>query len=785
VVLYAAFWAASVRYELIGLTPGFVLMAAVTATGCALAWRHNAELTALLALAGGFATPLLLSSGSDRPFGLFGYLLMLDAGIVYIATKREWPRTAMLALAGTAIYQAGWIGTRMGPDRLWLGLAVLGVFALVFAAAGRRMEEKGVEWQLTQSAAILFPFAFGVYFAMDARVATQLLPVGLLFVLLSATAAWLSRAQRKYGLSIGAAAGGLGVLLAWSLSPPESIGFVWQVITVAVSLALVFHVFVELESDRRGWDGPAVAGVMAVVGHGAVLTVAMSGTIAAVWPWIGAWTVLAALLVRQGSFAGCEELDLAAPVLFALAVTTLDSVHGGPQGVLAPVTFLMVSLAAAAAYQGVAIWRGGKTSPPWADHGAGAMAGLLLAACASTPGSVSAPAYLGATLAFGLMMALVAARTGAGGWLLGAVAMTAAAHGSFTTSTHAASDAGLALAAGAAGVLVFTAWPFVAGARLRADRFAWYAAALAGPLWFLPLRSSFVTQFGDSAIGVLPLALGAVALVAAFRARDVVEGDARVRTTALAWLAAVALGGVSVAIPLQLEKSWITMGWALEGVAVLYLWTRLDHVGLKYFGVALLAAATVRLVTNPAVLGYYPRPEWRIFNWLMYTYLVPAAALLASASLLERFELARANKLERDVVYPHGLAVGAIGCALAALAVIFVWLNLAIADWFATGPVLTFNLERLPARDLTTSLVWVLYALVLLGIGMARASSGLRWVSLGLLIVSIAKVFLHDLGELRDLYRVASLVGLAVSLLAVSIAYQRFVFRALPAEEES
>jgi uncharacterized membrane protein len=88
VVLYAAFWAASVRYELIGLTPGFVLMAAVTTTGCALAWRHEAQVTAVLALVGGFLTPLLLSSGADRPFGLFGYLLLLDTA------SSTWRRSA-------------------------------------------------------------------------------------------------------------------------------------------------------------------------------------------------------------------------------------------------------------------------------------------------------------------------------------------------------------------------------------------------------------------------------------------------------------------------------------------------------------------------------------------------------------------------------------------------------------------------------------------------------------------------------------------------------------------
>ena len=40
----------------------------------------------------------------------------------------------------------------------------------------------------------------------------------------------------------------------------------------------------------------------------------------------------------------------------------------------------------------------------------------------------------------------------------------------------------------------------------------------------------------------------------------------------------------------------------------------------------------------------------------------------------------------------------------------------------------------------------------------------------GFLVLSIGKVFLYDLGELRDLYRVASLVGLAMSLILVSLA---------------
>jgi uncharacterized membrane protein len=46
-----------------------------------------------------------------------------------------------------------------------------------------------------------------------------------------------------------------------------------------------------------------------------------------------------------------------------------------------------------------------------------------------------------------------------------------------------------------------------------------------------------------------------------------------------------------------------------------------------------------------------------------------------------------------------------------------------------------------------------------------------------MLLLTIGKVFLYDLAELHDLYRVVSLVGLAFSLIIVTLAYRRFLFR--------
>src|SRR5437899_10793220 len=91
VILYAAFWAAHVLYGLIGLPLVFGLMVLVTAACCLLAVRHSSLLIAVLGLIGGFATPLLLASGTDRPIGLFGYVLLLDLGLLAVGRKRAWP----------------------------------------------------------------------------------------------------------------------------------------------------------------------------------------------------------------------------------------------------------------------------------------------------------------------------------------------------------------------------------------------------------------------------------------------------------------------------------------------------------------------------------------------------------------------------------------------------------------------------------------------------------------------------------------------------------------------
>ena len=91
---------------------------------------------------------------------------------------------------------------------------------------------------------------------------------------------------------------------------------------------------------------------------------------------------------------------------------------------------------------------------------------------------------------------------------------------------------------------------------------------------------------GAGSIGLLPLVLAGFALAAVAGARRAPLPDTTLRKNVLVWFAAVAICFASVAIPLQLDKSWITIGWALEGLALIALWRRLDHPGLKWFALA-------------------------------------------------------------------------------------------------------------------------------------------------------------------------------------------------------
>lgn len=129
---------------LLGPTTAFVLMTAVTTLGLTLAVRLDAAPMAVIALLGGFATPVLIDTGRDARDALCSYLLLLDLGVLAVALHRQWRTLDLLAFAGTAALFGGWYARwqhlHPQPDAtlLWLAAFHLLFALLPFAVHWRR-----------------------------------------------------------------------------------------------------------------------------------------------------------------------------------------------------------------------------------------------------------------------------------------------------------------------------------------------------------------------------------------------------------------------------------------------------------------------------------------------------------------------------------------------------------------------------------------------------------------------------------------------------------------------
>lgn len=90
----------------------------------------------------------------------------------------------------------------------------------------------------------------------------------------------------------------------------------------------------------------------------------------------------------------------------------------------------------------------------------------------------------------------------------------------------------------------------------------------------------------------------------------------------------------------------------------------------------------------------------------------------------------------------------------------------------STDSVQISNLKN--QEQLSLSLSWLFYSLVLMVIGIWRKIQLLRFVAMSIFGIAILKIFIGDLSFLDPLYRIGSFVGLGVILLAVSYLYQRY-----------
>jgi uncharacterized membrane protein len=812
VTLYVTWFAAHTLYGLVGLTPAFVGMCAVTAIAAVIAVRHGALFTAILGLVGGLATPLLLASGTDNPVGLFAYLAVLNVGFLFVARRQAWTSIAALALAGTTAIQFGWTALSLTEEKLPIALiafAVLGGVYLWHALATLEGDDVSTTHALGFLGAAI-PYVVAIVFAADPRFVDAAagtntpqwwLVLGNI-VVLDAVAIGVGMWRLRPLVATSAVTTALAVAI-WAIH----VGKVDSVVApamVVLALTALYNLLGRLAPDPSQPDGSRpmlslLGGSGIAVAGGLYLFTLITFALITPPPALVVGIIVLLFLV----FVERSTVDVA-PLLLPTGAVLLGVLarvwfeRAAVEGVY--VALLSAGHVIAVAFAIVATIRGRLSEGPGTEWWLRADLATLAAvgvAYAGLHGAIDQAIFSAPVPIFGFalldvaLVLLVAIRLGwttlvpltaAAGWLVAAAWHVQR----FTPET-----AGIAVGAEIALYATFVVLPFIMTAvRPAVWRYAvgaWLTSALIGPAFFVIFRSAWVQTWGTGSIGLLAVGRAAVSVASLagigriFSAATPDPEEAQRRLNYLAVFSTVALGFVAAAIAMQLEKQWITIGWALEGAAVFWVFGLVPHPGLKFLGLLFFAAVGVRLLANDQVLQYEPRGA-PIVNWLLYTYGVPVLCTFAGAWFLRRAEAARPDAGEYDWVAGDRTGIGPTVAGLG-LVLLFWLINLEIADYYSTGRYVQLDVllgiddvgaQLRLQRNLTRSIAWGLYALGLLSLGLWRGIRGLRLASLLFLFLTVGKVFLYDLSVLEGIYRILSFVGLGVALIVFSLLYQRF-----------
>jgi uncharacterized membrane protein len=295
--------------------------------------------------------------------------------------------------------------------------------------------------------------------------------------------------------------------------------------------------------------------------------------------------------------------------------------------------------------------------------------------------------------------------------------------------------------------------------------------ALAADLWLRPvpfhllLNSRFLS-------GAAVIAAASISAWLLARRRDLVsEWEASLPAALIVAANSLALVFVSVdlwaylgiIIPspgrLGAQHLALTAFWSVLGAGALAAGLRSRNLPLRAFALGLLVLATAKLIFIDLTLGAAP---FRLFlNTRFLSGLAVIAATSAAAWLL--------SKKKGDISQLEASLVPILTLAPNALALIFV-----SVDMWQYCSVGLPEAARSSAQQLSLSIFWSVYASAGLSVGIWRRARPVRLFAMGLLYLSIVKVFVFDLSFLEQPYRIVSFFGLGLLLLLVSLLYTRF-----------
>ena len=195
-----------------------------------------------------------------------------------------------------------------------------------------------------------------------------------------------------------------------------------------------------------------------------------------------------------------------------------------------------------------------------------------------------------------------------------------------------------------------------------------------------------------------------------------------------------------LAVPIQFDQHWVTMGWAIEGAVMTWIGLRARDRASRYAALVVFAIALSHWVTvDVHDFAYMVGSQFvPLLNRRALSGAVMVAALAAAAWFYKRY----GGQVEERSGFAGLFTLGANALAVALL-------TIDANDYFEQQKALASGRDYLTSlgntKALTLSALWTIYGVGVLFAGITRKVKPLRFLGLFLLAVATIKVLVVDL----------------------------------------
>src|SRR5437660_4915030 len=609
-ILYAVTFACRSFYHFpfFGLIPTFALMSLITAAAFLLAVRMDALVVAILGIAGGFLTPVLLSTGQDNPAGLFGYIALLDIGLLSLARRKEWSSLPILGAVGTVLMQIAWVGNfflhghyfagnkTLIPMAVFLGFEILFLFAALTTSRPGKLDTAISGAGFAVGA---FAILWGFYFFSFSTIGIR--PILILSYLFLVDAALLELVIAKKYFARLIAVVGIAVFIFLGLWTNDYLTA--HNLYIALGAYFVFallHSSLPIVTQKLGkatppWSAhlfPAATLLLVLL---PIFKLATASFL--VWPLVLCVDVIALLAAAMTGMVAAVAivlvLTLVALGAWMLQIPPALTGFSSSLFLLAGFSILFVG-AAAWISRRLLQYEPGERGNIFGEFAAPLNFAVQLPALAATlPFLLLVMATLRLPLAnpspvFGLALLLVVLLLGLTK-IFSVDLLACVALGSTILLEHAwhfahfkKEDASIPILWYLGFTAVFTVFPFIFHRQFARKSTVWASAALTAPLHFFLVYNVVRTTHPHSGMpGLVPAAFAIPSLLGLVALLQLTPKESPARAAQLALFGGAALFFITLIFPIQFDRQWITLGWALDGAALCCLFCRVPPSALR------------------------------------------------------------------------------------------------------------------------------------------------------------------------------------------------------------